>query len=415
MQLSGNTNNSIFAMNLQALSEIRSEQGYVFSLYLDTRPEQIAGESLASRFDRFLQQTGQQRKIHQAEPAERDEWNRNADQIRTRLEGEQPVQGPGLAIFSSLASDLWQVFNLPVPPADRLVINDCPYVRPLEILLAEFKCTLVILADTGSARLIQVYPGAAQEVDRLASEAVPVEAGAEDPNRFARSIVERIEAAWREKKCERLVLGGSAEALALLENHLPDPLRPHVSRSVRLSPQAGLEDILTQVREIENEQEHNLETRRVEELLAGGRPEDDSAVLGLEQSLLAVRSKKVRVLVVEEDFHREGGVCPNCGFIGEGLEGVCLFCGMALRPEPDIIEAALKHVLDQGGEIEVLRSPQAKGALAEHGHIGALIYSAEALTKDVSNRKVIDGEANPDALRDETVEESFPGSDPPSY
>jgi len=163
--------------------------------------------------------------------------------------------------------------------------------------------------------------------------------------------------------------------------------------------------------EMASEQEKQIEAQRVEELLtrasSGG-----TAVLGSHQTLLAVRDKRVRLLVVEEDFHQPGGECPNCGFMATGEQDVCLLCGMALRPEQDIIEVALKQVLDQGEEIEILRSPSLRHALEAHGRIGALLKDS---ILDSAKQQAItrEGEAVQDVLRDETVDESFPASDPP--
>ena len=139
-----------------------------------------------------------------------------------------------------------------------------------------------------------------------------------------------------------------------------------------------MEEILAQVQEMEAEQERRLEAQRVELLIASARDgAGETAVLGQEQTLLAVRAKKARLLVAEEDFHQAGGRCPNCGYLGEWEQGTCPFCEMALRPEPDIIEAALKRVLDEGGEVDVLRSPETRHALEPYGRIGALLHDAE--------------------------------------
>jgi len=226
-------------------------------------------------------------------------------------------------------------------------------------------------------------------------------------------VAEHAEAAWRKHNCARLVIGGSDEMLSLLREEIPEALRQHLAGEVRLSPQAEIEDILAQVLEIEGELERRLEAQRVEELTTTA---SGTAVLGLEQTLLAVKGKKVRLMIVEEDFHQAGGECPNCGFLEVEEQEICQLCGMALRPEPDIIEPALKRVLDKGGEIEILRSQEMRHAMEPYGRIGALLYDAGTPPeKETANQKNItrDGEIDHEVLHDETIEDSFPASDPP--
>jgi hypothetical protein len=293
---------------LAELAGFRSDAGLVFSLYLDLRSD----ESLPGRFDRLYEQAAQQKKLDQEEPGIRAHWQAEARRVHGWLEREAPHAGAGLAVFSSQAVGLWRVIRLPAPVEDQLVARDQPHVRPLEVMLGEFR------------------------------------------------------------------------------------------------------------RQLPAHEEQRLENERVAELLAhAGDTTSPGGVVGLEQTLLAVRGKKVRLLVVEEDFHLAGGACPNCGFLGEGEEGVCLVCEMALRPEPDIIEAAMQRVLDQAGEIEVLRSPQNRRALEEHGRIGALLGEAdEDLPAKVTATALPvgdDGKIHPQVKRDEAVDESFPASDPPGH
>ena len=410
MQLSGQSNELIDPAALQALSIMHSDQGPVFSLYLDLRsPGPI------DRFQNLLRQMEQQKKLDQAPAADREQWAQEAQRIGNSLEKERPPQGRGLVMFSSLAAGLWQVFILPVPVLDRLVVSDRPYVRQLDILLGEFNCTLIVLIDAAQARLVKVFLGRAEEMGQL-----PVTAGAEKGDLrggYVRSVLERAQAVWEEQNCDRLVIGGSYETLSELRDSLPVPMRASLAGETSLSSQVGLEELLAQVQALESEQERNIEAQRVKELMAN-IGNGDAVVTGLEQTLLAVRSKKVRLLMVEEDFRQAGGECPNCGFLSEGEEGICLICEMALRPEPDIIEAALKRVLDAGREIEILRSQEARQALEPYGRIGALLQDPSIPPeKDLAHKLTTtkEGKVNPDVLHDEAIDESFPASDPPSW
>jgi peptide chain release factor subunit 1 len=188
-------------------------------------------------------------------------------------------------------------------------------------------------------------------------------------------VVERAEEIWREQGYDWLVIGGTEEALGELRDQLPKALRQRLAGELRLSPEAKLNHILDRVLEIEREQERKVEAQRVEELTTTAH-KSDAAALGLEATLLTIAEERVRLLVVEEDFSQPGWECPNCRFIGATKQDTCPLCGTALREHPDIVELALEHVLDQDGDIEVLRSPESRQALAQYGRIGALLRYA---------------------------------------
>jgi peptide chain release factor subunit 1 len=152
-------------------------------------------------------------------------------------------------------------------------------------------------------------------------------------------------------------------------------MRQRLAGELHLSPEAELAHILDQVLEIAREQERKVEAQRVEELITTAH-KSDAAALGLEATLLTIAEQRVRLLVVEEDFSQPGWECPNCHFIGVAKQETCPLCGTALREHPDIVELALEHVLDQDGDIEVLRSPESRQALAQYGRIGALLRYA---------------------------------------
>jgi hypothetical protein len=403
MQQTNRTNILFHGVDLQALSAFHSEHGQVFSLYMDLRSR----EDLPARFDRLLANVEDQQHISQDTPENQQKWRAEADRIREWIVTGAFHQAQGLALISSLADGIWHPFYLSVPIADRLFVKDQAYIQPLELLVSEYRCTIVALLNDDKLRLLRVFLGQGEELGVLQET---------DPARMAQSAGARIEAAMQEQGCDHLIVGGSGEAIQSLPQALPEDLQPHISIEPNLSARADIQDIAARVRELDADRERLIEAQRVAELLASGE-NDITSVLGIEQVMLAVRGGKARVLVVDEDFHAPGGECPNCGFLGEGSQGVCLLCGMSLRPEPDIVAVAMKRVLEKGGEIDVLRSTESYKALEEHGYIGALLYAQEdpGHVEETANQSKIasGGQVHPDALHDEHVEESFPASDPP--
>lgn len=412
MLISDDSNRFLSKGDLQSLSKMRSEHGLIFSLYLDLR----ASRGLRERFQDLLKQSAAQMMLDKAPAGYREVWKQEAERIGQWLIEEQPEGGQGLAILSSLPEDLWEVYMLPAPVMDRLETKDQPFIRPLEILLGEFQCTLVALINAGAARLVKINAGQAEEIAQV--EAVPVTGGEIDAtNPHVRAVIEMVQDAWAGSGCGQLIIGGDDTLLDELRDALPIPLQERLTGEISLSPLANLEAILNEAVEIQQAHERRLEAQRVDELISSAS--GANAVLGLEQTLRAVAGdRKVRMLIVEEDFREEGGECPNCGYLSDDEQGACLRCGFSMRREPDVIEPALKRVLDEGGEIEILRGEPARSALKDHGRIGALLHDAADTPlreRETANQQTIsvNGEIHREPLHDETLQESFPASDPP--
>jgi peptide chain release factor subunit 1 len=69
----------------------------------------------------------------------------------------------GLAMFSCSDDALWQVFALPVPVRDQLVVNHSPSVRQLEVVLDQHERFGMLLADRQRARMLVFELGALVE------------------------------------------------------------------------------------------------------------------------------------------------------------------------------------------------------------------------------------------------------------
>jgi peptide subunit release factor 1 (eRF1) len=423
--------------DLEALAQLRNANAPVFSLYLDLDPERRVSEPPLSRFKSLLRQAkqlpgkrGEELRPGPQSRAYRKQWEEEADRLRACLETQQPLQGRGLAVLSSLSAGLWRAFRLPVPVRDRLEVADRPYLRPLAALLDEFEGYLVVLIDSGRARFIETRLGTAEEVADVESDVPPATGNISEKtghrhdtslHRHAKSVAMRTEGLWRRLNCDGLVIGGTEEALGELRDQLPNALRERLAGELHLSPKVEIDHILDRVLEIEREHERRVEAQRVEELITTAH-KSGPAVLGLETTLLAIVEGRVRLLVVEEEFNSAGWECPNCGFIGAAQQEFCPLCGTALNAQPDVVELALERVLNQDGDIEVLRSPESRQALAQYGRIGALLRYGWRSPLPVKEDELSDqtnaaqeGTTNREELIDEALKETFPASDPPFW
>lgn len=369
--------------DINQLRALHSAEWPIWSLYLDLSPERRQQEPVRLRFKALAREAEARFGIAERPRAVREAFAEDRARIEQWLENTPELEGRGLAILCSSELGLWRVFRLPVPVGDRLEIGDRPYLRPLLTLLDEFERYLVVLIDAGTARLVEVFMGAIEDVTALAGE-VPRATGDwlektlhrhdEYLRRHARSVLEVVEALWREQGFDWLVIGGTAEARGALRQELSKELAERLAGELDLSPQVELNRLLDEVLALEQAHEQAIEAERVEELITTAL-KGEAAVLGLEATLLALMEERVRLLVVAEGFQHPGWECSYCHALGADTRSECPLCGAAVKPVADVVELALERTLDQRGAIEVLRST-ARERLTQHGAIGALLRYA---------------------------------------
>lgn len=370
--------------DLEALAEVRSERWPVVSLYLDLDPERRMAEDPVTRSKALARQAEQRVRLGEPPAFDRATIEEELGHVRDWLVAEQPLRGRGLALLSCSEIGLWRAFRLSVPVNDRLEIADRPYLRPLLTLIDEFERYLVVLAGSGTARLLEVFLGVAEEVTDLVGYVPPatgqfVEKTGHRHDAYlhlhVKTIMEQAEALWRDRRFEWLVIGGTEEALGELRRHVPKIMQERLAGELRLSPQVEVEHLLDRVLEIERAHEQRIEAERVEQLVTMAH-KGGAAVLGLDASLLAVVEGRVYQLILAEGYRHAGWECSNCAFMSVHDQPVCPLCGSALIPQRDIVEVAIGQVLDQAGTIEVVRSRPALEQLMLYGGIGALLRYA---------------------------------------
>ena len=77
---------------------------------------------------------------------------------------------PGLAIFSCGKEKFWEVFELPSPPRNRILIDQDPYVRPLSAILNEHHRICVLVFDTREAKWFDLLMGDFSLLDQMESD-----------------------------------------------------------------------------------------------------------------------------------------------------------------------------------------------------------------------------------------------------
>jgi len=92
--------------------------------------------------------------------------------------------------------------------------------------------------------------------------------------------------------------------------------------------------------------------------------------IGLEETLKVVTAHRVQTLLVKEGFFSTGAHCPECGLVTEKVQDACPVCGAKMERILDVVDFAVRSVLQSGGDVEIVHE---NNALDEAGKIAAIL------------------------------------------
>ncbi len=290
--------------------------------------------------------------------------------------------GKSLVIFSSAPQQLWWTTTLHVDCPQSVHYGAGPEVGPLEALLDEHQPYGVGLVDHAHARLFTVQMGEIGEQRGIKSR-VPAHHKRtgfksrlqhrhdEKEQLHLRRVITGLKALHRDTGIRRLVLGGAVEPIALLQAQLPKELNSIVVGTFRAPLYASNSQVLGEAAQVEALFEAQKESRTIEELLTRGS-RHGSAVLGADETLLALYRGEAFELVVAAGYHQKGCACPKCGFAATTLERACPLCSSRTERSADVVELAIKKAALAGVRVEVVTGP-ARERLVATGSMGALL------------------------------------------
>jgi hypothetical protein len=371
---------------LSELARLRSGDEPIVSLYLDVRWND---EHQRERVRLFVQERTR-RVLAQYPPGSpgRDGLARTLQRIQDLVSGltgqAYEVGRSGLALFACETGGLWRPFFFARPFENALRTDWIPHLLPLAQLAEDLAPAVVVLPSQEGAEVYYVRLG---ELDVEASvkgyvlrgdealfESGPVgKAGGhyerEDKNqrhfqafvdKNRRAAAAQVSALFDQRPGAKVVLVGTAEAIAAFERELPERVRAEVVARVprprawesgdgvrRDVVKALAEEVLARERADEEAAVHAL----VGQALRGGL-----AVLGPDDVVLALNEGRVHTLVMDQDFQRAGFRCDNCGALGSSAESaeVCPWCQGELHVVHDLGEALVARTLAGGGRIDIV-------------------------------------------------------------
>jgi len=359
--------------NLQELLDFRSEHS-VLSVYVNTDPTQGNADSYKLELRNLLKSTV---------------LIEDAAAIERYFEHTYDWSGRSVAIFSCAPAGFFRAYPLAVAVQSRLRVNNSPHVKPLMNLLNFYGGYGVALVDKQGARLFHFHLGELAEQEGVLGEDVHHtkrggassqpghRGGGSGQTRRAEELVEQNmkEAAefaghfFSEKNVRRVVICGSDDNVSLFRSHLPKSWQSLVVGSFPMSMTAPKDEVLARTMEIGRLAEYRLEENLVETIITS-HAKKHAGVLHLDATLKAVHEGRVQTLVIREGLRSPGYQCSGCEYVTAHPLPTCPFCGNEFIQIPDAVEMAIRTVLKQGGEIEMLQNQSAAERL---GGIGAVL------------------------------------------
>jgi peptide subunit release factor 1 (eRF1) len=262
-------------------------------------------------------------------------------------------------------------------------------VKPLAELFDSYGGYGVALIDKQGARLFNFHLGEILEQEGFVGDGVrrmKRGGGSQSPGRRSgatgitqhvdevtdrnmRSAAEVASKFFQENNIRRIVIGGTEDNVAMFRNHLPKTWQSLIVGVVALSKTASYTDVLEKAVQIGQQNEERRHDRIVDAMktaAAKGR----GGVRGLDDTLQMVHEGRVQVLILQEGFRKPGFQCVDCGDVITTQVESCKFCGGSFAKIHDAVEMAVRRVLKEGGEIEVLHD---HSELKKLGDIGALL------------------------------------------
>ena len=293
--------------------------------------------------------------------------------IHNYFELEREWTGRSIAMFSCAAQNYFRAFPIAVPIRSRVFVGDQPYVKPLADLLDAYGGYGVALVDKQGARLFQFHLGELREQEGILGEEIrhTKRGGASSifgrlggiggkarhsEQKIARNLKESAEFAakfFNENHVRRVLVGGTEKNVNQFKSHLPKTWQSLVVGTFPISMTARPDEVQSKALDIGQQAERQRESRLVENMITSAAKGADG-VVRMDDTLSAVHEGRVQTLIVREGYRAEGFQCQGCGYITTQTLDVCPFCGKEFAQIPDAVEMAVRKVMKDGGDVEIV-------------------------------------------------------------
>jgi peptide subunit release factor 1 (eRF1) len=309
--------------------------------------------------------------------------------IERYFEHEYDWSGRSVAVFSCAAEDFFRAHPIAVSIRSRVRINTRPHVKPLVDLVDSYGGYGVAIIDKQGARLFSFHLGELEEQEGILGESVrrikhgggSQAAGRRSGNirqnghpegiteRNMKDSAEFASHFFAENDVRRVLIGGTDDNITQFLNHLPKTWQSIIVGTFPISMNASHAEVMEKAMEIGKKAEQEREDRLLQAAITGAAKEK-GGVMGLADTLQMIHEGRVQTLLITQGYREAGYRCKSCGYLRLQKIYQCSFCGGKFEKIEDAVEMAVRQVLQDSGEVEVLHDHP---DLIKHGNIGGLL------------------------------------------
>ena len=349
---------------LKKLSQIRSTQSPVLSLYLHYSHRE--GREM-DRIRIFIKNGLKGISGH----PHREALENDFQAVQDYLAHAVTPQTHGIAIFACASLRLFETFQFWIPLREQLALGATAHIHQFVRAIDDYETTLLVLADSETARLLLITPEAVLQEIMEGGEA-PVrpkrgfwnQAGfqrhmEQQVSRRHKQVAEEAAALWDREHFANLILSGQDRVVASFQDLLPKRVQEKIIGTLKLSIKEKdaviLEEAVHLIRK-EEEEKARKERRKMER--AG------MLVSGWDDVVAAANAGRVLSLYIRAGAKKDGWHCASCDLLGSGKTVRCALCGGGVQGL-DLAEALVQKVEKDGGRIDVSlqMDPDVSGAL----------------------------------------------------
>ncbi|MEW6715943.1 MAG: hypothetical protein AB1345_00335 [Chloroflexota bacterium] len=317
------------------------------------------------------------------------ETRKDVQVIERFFDHEFNWSGQSVALFSCATDHYFRPYPLAVPIRSQVQVGKRPHVKPLADALDAYGGYGVVLVDKQGARFFYFHLGELREQESFNGESVRRtkrgggsqapgrRGGTAGQTRYTEEVTERNmkEAAdlaaefFQVHRVRRVLIGGTDDNVALFRSLLPKSWQSLIVGDFPINTNASHKEVLERAMKVGAEAEKRREAQLVKSVITGAA-KGRGGVVRLDDTLSAVHEGRVQTLLICEGFHAPGFRCRGCSYLTIQEISTCPFCGNTFGRITDAVELAVRKVLHNGGDVEVLQqSPE----LEKAGNIGALL------------------------------------------
>jgi peptide subunit release factor 1 (eRF1) len=388
---------------LQKLLNIESNTESIISFYFNLDPGQRENRKYKTELKNLIKKYQSVLDSKDLSESSRELINKKFKDIENFINDDNKINGfRAIALFTSLNTKMWEVFNLPVIKRNRIILDRYAHVSELLNLLSYYGKIATLLIDQTKARLFIstldgtnempgfLYPGATrtkrfqspkgkfkQRVSPSTGKGMISQGFGEyafnrsienELHQHFKYVSDNIFEYYKTNKFDRLIIGGDSQLVQEFSHHLHSYLNSTILGYVNVdvdnfSPDDFLNLSSPFIEDMILSNQEKLLQNFNEKLGIG------YAVNGIESVITALYNGQIKTIIGSEGYMRDGFICPECLIISVNKENHK--CPALKEPVyfTDIVDQLIEQSIRMGSELEIIKKEKLKDKIDGIGAI----------------------------------------------